>query len=147
MSLFIFDSTSFRVFLEARPEILTKISLVFWSIWRHQKDISKLTDLACILPYFRLYLHFYVVWVVSHNLCACFLGTKVYLCSECLFKPFNVQIWISYNGNLGFCDASRFFFKHKNNSKEKSKIVWVFEWGKYSKEEKLHGRKPFPKIL
>ena len=25
--------------------MLTKISLVFWSIWRHQKDISKLTDL------------------------------------------------------------------------------------------------------
>ena len=31
--------------LEARVEILTNISFVFWSIWRHQKDISKLTDL------------------------------------------------------------------------------------------------------
>ena len=35
----------FGLFLEARAEILTKILLVFWSIWRHQKDISKLTDL------------------------------------------------------------------------------------------------------
>ena len=31
----------FDLFLEARAEILTKISLFFWSIWRHQKDISK----------------------------------------------------------------------------------------------------------
>ena len=30
--------------LEARAEITTKISLVFWSIWRHQKDISKATE-------------------------------------------------------------------------------------------------------
>ena len=35
----------FDLFLEARAEILTKISLVFWSIWRHQNNISKLTDL------------------------------------------------------------------------------------------------------
>ena len=33
------------LFLEARTEFLTKISLVFWSIYRHQKDILKLTDL------------------------------------------------------------------------------------------------------
>ena len=31
----------FDLFLEARAEILEKISLVFW----HQKDILKLTDL------------------------------------------------------------------------------------------------------
>ena len=31
-------------FLEARAEILTKISLGFWEIWRHQNDILKLTD-------------------------------------------------------------------------------------------------------
>ena len=31
--------------LEARAEILEKILLVFWEIWRHQKDILKLTDL------------------------------------------------------------------------------------------------------
>ena len=35
----------FNIFLEARGEILTKISLFFWFIWRHQKDISKSTDL------------------------------------------------------------------------------------------------------
>ena len=29
----------------ARAKILTNISLVFWSIWWHQKNISKLTDL------------------------------------------------------------------------------------------------------
>ena len=33
------------LFLEARAEILEKISLVFWEIWRHRKDISKLTAL------------------------------------------------------------------------------------------------------
>ena len=37
---YFFDLTS----LEARAEILTKISLFFWWIWRHQKNISKLTD-------------------------------------------------------------------------------------------------------
>ena len=31
--------------LEARAEFLEKISWVFWEIWRHQKDILKLTDL------------------------------------------------------------------------------------------------------
>jgi hypothetical protein len=35
----------FDLFLEARAEILEKIPLVFWEIWRHQKDILKLTDL------------------------------------------------------------------------------------------------------
>ena len=35
----------FDLFLEARAEILTKILLFVWSILRHQKDISKLTDL------------------------------------------------------------------------------------------------------
>ena len=35
--------------LEATAEILTKNLVVFWSIWRHQKDISKLTDLYCAL--------------------------------------------------------------------------------------------------
>ena len=34
----------FDLFLEARAEILEKVSLVFWEIWRHQKDILKLTD-------------------------------------------------------------------------------------------------------
>ena len=40
MYFFLFD-----LFLEARAEILEKISLVVWKIWRHQKDILKLTDL------------------------------------------------------------------------------------------------------
>ena len=31
--------------LEARAEILEKNLLFFWKIWRHQKDILKLTDL------------------------------------------------------------------------------------------------------
>ena len=31
--------------LEARAEILEKISLVFWKKFWHQKDILKLTDL------------------------------------------------------------------------------------------------------
>ena len=35
----------FDLFLEAMEEILEKISLVFWEIWRHLKDISKLTHL------------------------------------------------------------------------------------------------------
>jgi len=35
----------FDLFLEARAEILKKISLVFWSKRWHQKDILKLTDL------------------------------------------------------------------------------------------------------
>ena len=39
---YFFDLTS----LEARAEILEKISLVFWKIWRYQKDILKLTDLT-----------------------------------------------------------------------------------------------------
>ena len=34
----------FDLILEASAEILEKISLVFWKIWRHQKDILKLTD-------------------------------------------------------------------------------------------------------
>ena len=38
----------FDLFLEARAEILEKISLVFWEIWRHQKDILKLSDLYCL---------------------------------------------------------------------------------------------------
>ena len=37
------------LFLEARAEILSKKLLVFWSIWRHQKDILKLTDLYAFL--------------------------------------------------------------------------------------------------
>ena len=35
----------FNLFLEARAEILENISLFFWKIWRHQKDILKLIDL------------------------------------------------------------------------------------------------------
>ena len=46
---FYFDSLTllfwFDLFLEARAEILEKILLAFWKIWRHQKDIVKLTDL------------------------------------------------------------------------------------------------------
>ena len=46
---FYFDSLTlpfwFDLFLVARAEIFTKISLVFWSLWWHQKGISKLTDL------------------------------------------------------------------------------------------------------
>ena len=34
-----------NLFFEAGAEILKTISLVFWSKWWHQKDISKLTDL------------------------------------------------------------------------------------------------------
>ena len=35
----------FDLFLEARADILEKISLFFGEIWRHQKDILKLSDL------------------------------------------------------------------------------------------------------
>ena len=46
---FYFDSITqlfwFDLFLEARAEIMEKKSLVFWEIWRHQKDFLKLTDL------------------------------------------------------------------------------------------------------
>jgi hypothetical protein len=38
----------FDLFLGARAEILTKISLVFWSILRQQKDISKIIDLYIV---------------------------------------------------------------------------------------------------
>ena len=38
--LFLFD-----LFLEARAEILEKISLVFWKKFWHQKNILKWTDL------------------------------------------------------------------------------------------------------
>ena len=33
-----------ELILKARAEILEKIAWVFWEIWRHQKDILKLTD-------------------------------------------------------------------------------------------------------
>ena len=33
------------LFLEARAEMIKKISLVFMEIWTHQKDISKIIDL------------------------------------------------------------------------------------------------------
>ena len=35
----------FDLFLEAWAEILEKISLVFWEIWRHRKEFLKLADL------------------------------------------------------------------------------------------------------
>ena len=35
----------FDLLLEARAEILDKISLVFWESWRQQKDFLKLNDL------------------------------------------------------------------------------------------------------
>ena len=37
-------SGRFDLFLEIKAEILEKISLVFWKIWRHQNDILKSTD-------------------------------------------------------------------------------------------------------
>ena len=44
-----FDSLTsffdFYLILEAWAEIMENISLFFWKIWRHQKDILKLTDL------------------------------------------------------------------------------------------------------
>ena len=47
----------FDLFLEARAEILEKIWLVFWKIWRHQKNILKLTDLPLnsFLPVLAVY--------------------------------------------------------------------------------------------
>ena len=35
----------FDLFLEANAEIPKKVSMIFWETWRHQKDISKSTDL------------------------------------------------------------------------------------------------------
>ena len=35
----------FELFLEAKAEILENFSLVFWEIWRQQKDILQLTNL------------------------------------------------------------------------------------------------------
>ena len=43
----------FDLFLEARAEILEKNCGVFWGIWRHQKDILKLSDLYAILSTFH----------------------------------------------------------------------------------------------
>ena len=64
----VFKSTN--LFLEARAEILTKFSLVFWSIWRQQKDISKLTDLY-LFEFHKgrhqqkwIHLLFYTIWQV-----------------------------------------------------------------------------------
>ena len=49
IGLFYFDSLTllfwFGLFLEARAEILEKISLGFRKIWSHQKGFLKLTDL------------------------------------------------------------------------------------------------------
>ena len=41
----------YDLFLEARAENPEKCLLVFWEIWRHQKDISELTDLCSELLY------------------------------------------------------------------------------------------------
>ena len=57
MSLFFW----FDLFLEARAEILKKISLVFWSKPWHQKDILKLTDLY--LNHFKIY-----VFIIEYSL-------------------------------------------------------------------------------
>ena len=35
----------FDLFLEARAEILEKISWIFWEIWRHPEYILELSDL------------------------------------------------------------------------------------------------------
>ena len=35
----------FNLLLEARAEILEKIPLIFWKMWKNQKDILKLTEL------------------------------------------------------------------------------------------------------
>ena len=52
-----YTTSKLDLFLEARAEILTNISLFFWSIWRHQKDISKLTDLYLKVFKFRFMKH------------------------------------------------------------------------------------------
>ena len=66
----------FNLFLEARAEILTKLSLIFWSIWRHQKDISKLT-----------------------------LGQKVYNCSMTKVDKLNqTQTWLCVLNSLFWLD-------------------------------------------
>ena len=48
MILFRLSYTNFLIWplLKGWAEILKKKSLVFWEIWRQQKDISKLTDLS-----------------------------------------------------------------------------------------------------
>ena len=55
------------LFLMARAEILTKNLLVFWSIWSHQKDISKLFDLYTFvstkLLYGKLHMFFFLLLV------------------------------------------------------------------------------------
>ena len=50
----------FYLFLEAKAEILEKISLVFWDIWRHQKDIFELTVLYLNMKSMthNIFLHF-----------------------------------------------------------------------------------------
>ena len=58
----------FNLFFEARAEILKKFSLVFWLKRRHQKDISKLTDLYC-KRWNRLWsalFWFYLAWYKTH---------------------------------------------------------------------------------
>ena len=47
--IFLFD-----LFLEARAEILENFLLIFWKIWRHQKDILKLTDLYLTVSPWRI---------------------------------------------------------------------------------------------
>ena len=57
---YIFDSLTllfwFGLFLQAGAEILEKISLVFWKIWRHQKDILEwnLLSFCCLLAAFLM---------------------------------------------------------------------------------------------
>jgi hypothetical protein len=70
---FYFDSLTllfwFNIFLEARAEILKKL-LVFWEIWRHQKDILKLTYLYALSVVFNLH---------EKNECCVYVDTSHFL--------------------------------------------------------------------
>ena len=92
----------FDLFLEARAEILTKISLVFWSISRHQKDIAKLTDLKFIVS--ELWIPFKSNQFRDHLLYL--LGTF----AICTFS------------NQSFFFKSRFLKKEKSHCRE----LWVW---------------------
>ena len=103
----------FDLFLEASAEILTKIVLLFWSIWRHQKDISKLTDL-----YHKVY--FLSKWQQNRNALTL---TDLIICIVCqnfLISKTIIDCWF-----VGQCKILWFFFVSFENLK---RYLFLVQW-------------------
>ena len=81
----------FDLFLDARAEILEKISLGFWKKFWHKKDILKLTDL-------------YLCIVITINMeMEC---TRIVCVPNIFTSTFLLSIWLSVLF-LGICPSSR----------------------------------------